>query len=1004
MRVIKRNGQYQNVEFDKVTKRLEHLAGDLSLDVSVISQHICSTIYDEINTSELDDITANYCASLSVKHPDYDTLASRIVIDNNHKNTTTFIETVEKLYNNKEGNNPLITEELYDVVNFNEEVIETFFDYDRDFLIDYFGFKTLERSYLIRVNNKVVERPQHMWMRVALGIHKNDLFKVRETYDFMSKKYFTHATPTLFNAGTRFGSLSSCYLLGMEDSLEGIFKCLTDSAKISKWAGGIGIHCSNIRPNGSLINGTNGNSTGLMPMLKTFNSVARFINQGGKRLGSIAFYIEPWNADIFQFLEAKKNVGNENERARDLFYGLWIPDLFMERVENDKEWSLMCPIECPGLSDNYGDDFKKLYEKYESEGKYRSKVQAREIWDYIIDAQVETGVPYIGYKDAFNEKSNQKNIGTIKGSNLCVAPETKILTDKGQIPIVELKDKNVNVWNGEEFSPVIVRQTGIQQKLIKVVLSDGSQLECTPYHKFYIQNGEIENKINIDLRNHEKIDIIEAKDLKENMKLLKCNYPVIDDGYEVEYPYESGTQKSNVPINANLNSKLEWFAGLCDTDGSISKDGILYITSNNREFLNDIKLMLQTCGINSKVKCDKLIVNYNDKPQRVVKVVDENRYDDTYCFTEYKRNAGIFGGVFCSNCIEIAEVSDDTNYSNCNLASVSLPSFIENGDFNYEKFEKIVDVIVINLNLIIDNNNYPTPETKETNLKHRPIGIGIQGLADLFAIMKIPFDSYEARRINERISEHLYYYALKSSCNLAMETGSSYDLFKGSPTSMGILQFDLWNYKPKFITKEKWDLLKQDIQDYGLKNSLLIALMPTASTAHILGNNSCFEPFINNIFTRRTLAGEFTIVNKYLLNDLIERDLWDTEMKEEMLFNNGSIQNIKRIPQDLKDLYKTAYELKQKVIIDLAADRAKFVCQSQSMNLFIEKPSYNLLTNIHFYAWKQGLKTGSYYIRSKPAINGQKFTLDVKKEKELKKKYECIEQDDGTEICIMCSS
>ena len=524
-----------------------------------------------------------------------------------------------------------------------------------------------------------------------------------------------------------------------------------------------------------------------------------------------------------------------------------------------------------------------------------------------------------------------------------------------------------------------------------------------------------------------------------------------------------------VPINANLKSKLEWFAGLCDADGSIAKNGANYslqICSIHKEFLNDIKLMLQTCGVNSKIsktrdegqillpkndgsyekglynckKCWRLLVSsnglyklqelgfktyrlerYENKPQRnaehfvkVCEILDEDRLDDTYCFTEHKRNAGVFNGIITSQCAEIIEVSNHKDYSNCNLASIALPSFLEDGDLNYEKFESVIDVIVNNLNIIIDVNNYPTTETKTTNLSHRPIGIGIQGLADVFAMLKIPYDSYEARRLNEKIAEHMYYYALKSSCKISKKDGP-YEMFEGSPASKGELQFDLWGYKPKFISEEKWDMLKEDIIAYGLRNSLLIALMPTASTANIMGFNSCFEPFINNIFTRRTLAGEFTILNKYLLKELIKRNLWTKDIKQEIIYYNGSIQKIDKIPEDLKQLYKTAYEIKQKIIIDLAADRAKFVCQSQSMNLFVEKPSYNLLTNIHFYAWKQGLKTGSYYIRTKAAVNSQKFTLDINKEMEMKKKdelkkedkskkYECIEQDDGTEICVMCSA
>ena len=802
MQVLKRDNTYECISFDKVLQRLRKLCDEgkrlHGASPDEIAQRVCARIYDGVKTSELDELAAQMCASMVTVHPDYGVLASRIVISNHHKNTSpSFSETCGLLYNATDihGNpNPLISDELYNIVKAHKEKLNSVIDYQRDYDIDYFGFKTLERAYLLRVNNKPIERPQDMWMRVALGIHGYDIKEAIETYDLMSKRFFTHATPTLFNAGTPRAQLSSCYLLSTHDSVGGMYKTLADCAQISKYAGGIGVHIHDIRSKGSHIRGTNGTSSGIIPMLRVFNNTARHINQAGKRLGSIAIYLEPWHADIEAFLDIRKNNGSEEDRCRDLFSAMWIPDLFMERVHANEEWSLMCPDECPGLSDAVGHKFNKLYMYYEQSGLYRKKVKAQTLWMAIIKSQIETGTPYLCYKDAANKKSNQKNLGTIKSSNLCS---------------------------------------------------------------------------------------------------------------------------------------------------------------------------------------------------------------------------------------EIIEYSDDDSYAVCNLASISLPAFIDENmkHFNLEKLHKVAQIITRNLNKVIDRTFYPVPETHNSNMKHRPIGLGVQGLADVYALMRMPFDSPEAAKLNRDIFETIYHGALTASVAIAKKRADmideyellinngvggndnntsekriteierylaltpeekrltlykgAYSTFNGSPASYGLLQFDLWGKCPE--GNWNWTKLKEDIQTYGLRNSLLMAPMPTASTSQILGNTECFEPITSNIFQRQTLAGEFTIINKHLIADLLELKLWDIQMKDRILAGGGSVQHIAEIPLHIKALYKTAWELKQKVLIDQAAERGIYVCQSQSLNLFVEDPDISKLSNMHFYAWRSGLKTGCYYLRTRPKAKMSAYTLEPAK-------------------------
>ena len=809
MRVTKRNGELEDISFDKISRRIKKLgqeAGGIQINYSSLVMKVINQLYDKIETTKIDELASELCASLSTQHTDYGTLAARIIISNHQKNTdSNFLNVMKSLYEFKDihGNNkPLVSQTLLDYVEKYSEQINNMIEHDRDYLIDFFGFKTLERAYLFRIGGTVVERIQHMWMRVAVGIHgdlkssnpNETLRLVEETYNLMSQKYFTHATPTLFNAGTPRPQLSSCYLIAMEeDSLDGIYDTLKDCARISKYAGGVGLHIHNIRAKGTHIQGTNGTSNGIVPMLRVFNNTARYIDQGGgKRNGSFAIYLEPWHLDIEDFLEMKKNHGDEELKGRDLFYALWVSDIFMERVKNNAKWSLFCPHECPGLSDVYGEEFNKLYEKYESETVCRNTVNARDLWFKILDAQMETGTPYILYKDAANSKSNQQNLGTIKSSNLC------------------------------------------------------------------------------------------------------C---------------------------------------------------------------------------------------------------------------------------------EIIEYSDANETAVCNLASIGLPVFVnkETKQFDYDMLHSVTKVVTSNLNKVIDINFYPTEKTRLSNMRHRPIGIGVQGLADTFVLMDIPFHSDEAKEVNKLIFETIYHAALERSNEIAIQRKQmyfetegnfrmkylqgreiflsekligSYSSFATSPISKGIFQFDMWNVIPS--NRYNWHTLRESIMENGIRNSLLVAPMPTASTSQILGFNECFEPFTSNLYSRRTLAGEFVVVNKYLMNELIQLGLWNEQIKNNIIANKGSIQQLTMLSEHIRNKYKIVWEIPMKHVIDMSADRGAFICQSQSLNLWVEDPTYSTLTNMHFYSWKKGLKTGIYYLRRKAKHQAQQFTIEPESSKEK------VEEHD--EICEMCSA
>lgn len=754
MNVIKRDGRKEPIMFDKITSRVRKLCYGLNelVDPVKVAMRVIEGLYDGVTTSELDNLAAEIAATMTTTHPDYAKLAARISVSNLHKNTKkTFSEVMADLYNYvnpRTGKNaPLLSDEVYEAIVKNADELDSTIIYNRDFGYDYFGFKTLERSYLLKINGEIAERPQHMLMRVSVGIHLNDIEAVKETYELMSKKYFTHATPTLFNSGTPKPQMSSCFLLTMkDDSIDGIYDTLKQTAKISQSAGGIGLSIHNIRATGSYIAGTNGTSNGIVPMLRVFNDTARYVDQGGgKRKGSFAIYVEPWHADIFDFLDLKKNHGKEEMRARDLFYAMWISDLFMKRVQEDAHWTLMCPNECPGLYDCHSEEFEALYLKYEAENKGRRTVKARELWEKILESQIETGTPYMLYKDAANRKSNQKNLGTIRSSNLCT---------------------------------------------------------------------------------------------------------------------------------------------------------------------------------------------------------------------------------------EILEYTSPDEIAVCNLASIALPMFVKNGEFDHKELFRVTKRVTKNLNKVIDRNYYPVKEAENSNMRHRPIGLGVQGLADAFILMRLPFTSDEAKKLNQEIFETLYFAAVTASMEEAKEEGA-YQSYKGSPISQGEFQHNMWGIKDEELSgRWDWGKLRKDVKKHGVRNSLLVAPMPTASTSQILGNNEAFEPYTSNLYTRRVLSGEFIVVNKHLLEDLVNLGIWNEDLKQEIMRANGSVQHIDAIPQDLKELYKTVWEMSMKDIIDMSRHRGYFIDQSQSLNLFMENATMAKLTSMHFYAWKSGLKTGMYYLRTKSAVDAIKFTLN----------------------------
>jgi ribonucleotide reductase alpha subunit len=1210
MQVLKRDGRLEAVHFDKITNRLQKLQSmDPAVsgaDVSRVAQHVCAAIHDGISTVALDHASADAAIALATDHPDYSTLAARILVSNLQKTTS------GNLYDVYSRLRHVVSDDFWDIVCENTHELNEMLDFDRDYKFDYFGFKTLQKAYLYDG-----ERPQHMYMRVAIGIWGSDIARVKETYDALSTHRFTHASPTLFNAGTKTPQLCSCFLLGVhEDSLDSIFETLHKSASISKYGGGLGMHVSPIRSKGSLIKSTNGTSDGLVPMLKVANETFNYVNQcfvpetlvytrdngiqrmdcvkigdhlvtrdgtfkrvnevfkryvtdepmvtlipefktngitctrvheifalrkghempgfcpaaelevgdrlaypipkdvvdypfdvefcraygkalaggvktfqkfvetneefrtddpapffdprflnlprpktlsllygllekcdlepeyisldvpvnlvphirylclrlgiliresdgvlkipkhkisciepegilytplvsvdksvytgevydfnmesnhnyttdcglvhnSGKRKGSCAIYIEPHHADIMSVLDLKRNQGDEHLRARDLFYAMWISDVFMERVETNASWSLFDPGTAPGLEDVWGDEYRRLYEKYEAEGRAIRTIPAHDLWFQILRSQIETGVPYMLYKDAANRKSNQRNLGTIKSSNLCVAPETLVLTSQGYRRIAELCGKDVSVWNGEEWSSVVVKKTNDDAELIKVTMNNGLSIECTRYHKFYLTgNG----------------DPVRAENLKIGDMLAEWTSPIRD-----------------------VHGTLEWLAGVVDASGWTCAGSICIpadIITMPESLLEDIRLTLLEFGVYSRIEDADLVipdhsvatlVSLGFKPKRlilapsfgiekmvVVDVQFTGRRDATYCFDEPKRHMGVFNGILTGNCSEIIEFTGPDEIAVCTLGSISLPAFCAvDGKYDYNKLHETVKIVTRNLNRVIDITYYPVPEARRSNMRHRPIGLGVQGLADVFFLLKIPFDSPEAADINRKIFATIYHAAVETSCDIC-DIDGPYETFDGSPASRGQLQFDLWDAAPDPMYD--WDALKNRAAR-GMRNSLLVAPMPTASTAQILGNTEAFEPITSNLYSRTTLAGTFTVVNRYLLRDLIDRGLWTPALKNQLVAAEGSVQNLD-IPDRLKALYKTAYELSMKTVIDMAADRGIYVDQSMSLNMFVAEPTFRKLSSMHFYGWKKGLKTGMYYLRSKAASGAKKITVE----------------------------
>lgn len=1031
-----------------------------------LSTILTNGIIDGMKEYELNEFISNTCANLISKEPDFNKLAVEYEIKNLYLTTNSnYLECVEK-----QKNFNLLSDKYYEFVKNNINKLEQIIDSSRDKLIDFFGLKTLKRSYLLKDSDKIIiETPQMMFMRCAIQIHglhpstnPDKLFDlITGTYNLMSQLYFTHATPTLFNSGRKYPQLSSCYLLQCSDDLEGISKSISDTMKISKWAGGIGINLSDVRADGSIIKSNGGKSNGIIPLCKVLESVARYINQSGLRAGSVATYLEPWHSDVLEFIELRKNTGDENLRARDLFLGLWIPNAFMRAVESDESWYLMTPDVSINLTDTYGEEFDKLYYTYVKDGKYVKEIRARDLFTKIIESQIETGMPYMLYKDHANEKSNQKNLGTIKSSNLCVAPETKILTDEGYFEISTLKDKNVNVWNGEKFSNVKIIQTGENQQLIRINFSNQEYLDCTPYHKFYI------------FKNKCKTEMIEASKLVVGMKLIKFNLPIINTEKEIESPYTAGlfstdesykmcdpdslnldtSKKYYVPINCSIKTKLKWFAGFCDINGCVLiNDGYksIRINSIHVDFLKQVRLMLTTLDINPKISiihkkankmnsgnkvsktCYRLLLTSNHLYKlnelgfktnlldntcptlkreassfiTVESIEDLGRKDDTYCFNEPEKHMGIFNGILTGNCSEIIEYSSMEEIAVCNLASICLPMFVDNGRYDFEKLGEVVQTSVLNLNNIIDLNFYPVPETSKSNFTHRPIGLGVQGLADAYIKMGYPFDSPEAHKLNLQIFECIYFNALIKSNELAKRDGY-YSSFPGSPFSEGLLQFHLAGKTLDDMDKElgyDWTNLIESIKNYGTRNSLITTVMPTASTAQIMNNTESIEPVTTNLYVRKVLAGEYIVVNKYLVEDLKKLGLWNDQTYSELVYDNGSVQKL-NIPENIKAKYRTAYDIKQKVIVDQSIDRSRFIDQSQSLNLFWEQPDLAKVYSSHMYGWKKGLKTGMYYLKSRPATEAIKFGIDVEVEKNIREKRNFNNNKSCNEyFCESCSA
>lgn len=1060
MFVTKRNGNTQEIQFDKISDRINKLINKEEkqfINPIIISQKVISSIYDGITTEELDIESAKICANLCSTHPLYAILGGRILASNLQKKNTKFykktkeghrIKTIKRTFSEKmrviKEETGLLSDNFIDIVNNNAKRLDNMIDYSRDFMFDFFGFKTLERAYLIKnINtNEIYECPQDMWLRVAVNICQGNMKETKKLYDLLSNGYYTHASPTLFNSGSIRNQLASCFLVGTDDSMDGITDTWKSVSRISKYGGGIGLHISNIRSKNSIIRGTNGKSSGIIPMLKVYNEIARYVNQSGKRKGSIAIYLEPHHADIMEFLDLRKNFGDENMRARDLFLAVWLSDLFMKQVEQDKEWYLMCPDECPGLNDVWGDEYETLYWQYVNEGKFKKKIMAREVYNAIQDSRFETGTPYVLFKDSVNRKSNHQNIGTIKSSNLCVSGDTDIYTDKGIYKIKDLKDEEINIWNGYEFSKTKVIQTGVNQKMMKITFSNGEEIKCTPYHKFFIKGK------NSDFKNSIKID---AQELEVGMKLptYEYNNELIKD-LQVSLIEESENEDTFC-VNEPLRN-------------SVVFNGIL--TGNCAEIVEySDKDNHAVCNLAS-IALNKMCVPFDNRDTHYIVYT---KPDCNYCYWSktWLSNKGYeYQIILCDDEDKINELKKKVGREFITFPQIYAINNDEEyiGGFeelvkyhahtyDYDKLYDVAYTATKNLDKVIDINFYPTPETKRSNFKTRPLGLGIQGLADTLVLMKIPFESEEALQLNKNIMETIYYASMNASCDMAKDRQKNmiafienyvgqdinlipeiyddkhvfsdtitnelyhktrinqvdlinfsgdnyccqgaYSLYHGSPVSQGILQYNMWGIEDD-DTRHDWTGLKKKIKKYGVRNSLVVALMPTASTSQILGNNVAFEFFNSNIFTRKTLAGDFVVMNKYLVDDLLLLNEWSKEKKDLIVMNNGSVQNIEGIPRLFKYLYKTQFEIKQRWVLDHAIARSPYVCQTQSMNLFFDKPNNKFCYSSDMYAWKNGLKTGCYYLQTKPATNAVKVTIDPRLMR--------VTNNDEHEVCESCSA
>lgn len=1128
MIVVKRNGKEERLSFDKITSRIEKLCYNLdsAVDAVKVSQMVISGLTSGVTTSQIDQEAARKAAQMVTFHPHYSVLAARLAVADLHRRTTKcFSELVEKLHSyvhEKTGRHmPLVSDELLATVRKHKDTLDAAIIHNRDMTFTYFGLRTLMRSYLLKMGGEVVESPQHMYMRVALGIHGEDIERVLQTYDLLSKGILSHASPTMFNSGTPNPQMASCFLLqppGDQDSIDSVFRLLYNCAAISKTAGGIGFSASTFRAKGSYIAGTNGTSNGLVPLLRNFNTTARYVDQGGnKRPGAFACYLEPWHADVFSWLELKLQGGKEEMRARDLFYALWVPDLFMRRVEQDGMWTLMCPHECPGLCDVWGDEFDALYTKYEREQRGVRTIRAQELWFQILRVQKETGSPYMLYKDACNAKSNQQNIGTIKQSNLCVAGDTEVLTEHGPQSILSLatahetaKDvaeqtddrtkteahlqalrdrralvsnerkvrtleseicaieaklaalpepaarkskgpRPVKVWNGKAWSEVVPQRTAEKVPLIRITTSHGSVIDCTREHKFILADGatrvdaqalvigsrlaptppvKYPGSVKYDLAENDAFRrgfiyaygvlkkgtdpaslaprppslkvpcLVIPKDnvTKDTLARLGYNEAMVrkqapSENHELLafVPVVEGEQALQTRTMAPEPARRAWVTGFMTACG-----GRLDEVRGSHSLLKRPRMMFRSVGEDARLSPagrDGVWQMHwpragDDGTPVVTSIQDMGAVEDTYCFTEPDEHAGVFNDQLTGQCSEIVEYTSPDEIAVCNLASIALPKFVSLheadaegsvGSFDFAELHAVVKATIVNMNRVIDRNLYMIEDMRRSNLAHRPVGVGVQGLADTFAMLRMPWEETwgvphpGARALNLQIFETMYHAALEASCELA-EVEGPYASFAGSPASQGKLQYDLWGVTPSDLWD--WETLKGRIAKHGLRNSLLLTCMPTASTAQILGNNESIEPFTTNMYTRKVLSGEFQVVNKYLVYELMAEGLWDDAMRQEIMAHSGSVQDILRIPKRIRDIFKTVWEISQQTLIDLAADRGAFICQSQSFNLHMSDPTDEQLSAAHFYGWERGLKTGMYYLRSKPATDAIKFTID----------------------------